>query len=156
MTRVLRGDLQINCKKRDELHVTNAFVRVEFAVLSIRLARMPRSIAHVLLSLLLLVSQQMSFVHGLSHWDDLRQAPDPQSLARQVDGGSGGKPAKPALHEVCAQCATGAQLAFALPAMAYVFVPLERVAGALAAPCGAGIRLLVACAFQPRGPPQAF
>jgi hypothetical protein len=146
----------MNCEKTDELRVANAFVRVESAVLSIWFARMPRSIVHVLLSLLLLVSQQMSFVHGLSHWDDLRQAPDRQSLARQVDDRAGGKPAKPALHEVCAQCAAGAQLAFALPAMAYVFVPLERVAGALAAPCGAGIRLLVTCVFQPRGPPRAF
>jgi len=117
---------------------------------------MSRSIVHVLLSLLLLVSQQMSFVHGLSHWDDLRQVPDRQSLAGQVDDGGGGKPSKPALHEVCAQCAAGAQLAFALPAMAYVFVPLERIAGALAAPCATGIRCGAIRAFQPRGPPQAF
>ena len=117
---------------------------------------MSRSVVHVLLSLLLLVSQQMSVLHGFSHWNEFRQASSRQALAQQDAGNTpDGKPAKPALHEICAQCATGAQLAFALPAMAYLFTPLELAFGMLEAACAQGIRLLTTCVFQPRGPPRA-
>jgi len=117
---------------------------------------MSRSVVHVLLSLLLLVSQQMSVLHGFSHWNEFRQALSRHALVQQAgDASPDGKPSKPALHEICAQCATGAQLAFALPAMAYLFTPLELAFGMLAAPCAQGIRLLTTCVFQPRGPPQA-
>jgi len=117
---------------------------------------MSRSVVHVLLSLLLLVSQQMSVLHGFSHWNEFRHALERHTLVQQsAEPSPDGKPAKPGLHEFCAQCATVAQLAFALPAMAYLFIPLALAFGMLAAPCTRGIRRLTFCAFQPRGPPQA-
>lgn len=116
---------------------------------------MSRSVVHVLLSLLLLVSQQMSVLHGFSHWNEFRQALSRHALLQEAEPSPDGKPSKPVLHEICAQCATGAQLAFALPAMAYLFTPLELAFSLLAAPCAQGIRLLTTCVFQPRGPPQA-
>ena len=112
---------------------------------------MSRSLAHVLLSLLLLVSQQLSLGHAYSHWTDVQE-----SLTQQVDGsGSGAKPSKPGLHEQCGQCAASAQVAFALPATVRQFIPAELAYAVPALPSTPGICLLTECAFQPRGPPRA-
>jgi hypothetical protein len=93
---------------------------------------MPRSLVHLLLSLLLLVSQQLSLGHGYTHWSEFRE-----TLAQSLeDGQRDGKPLKPGLHDLCGQCAASAQVAFALPPTA-------------------GICLLTECVFQPRGPPRA-
>jgi len=119
---------------------------------------MPRSLVHVLLSLLLLVSQQLSLGHAYSHWNAHWQD-EQESLARQArahdDNGRGGKPPKPALHEQCGQCAASVQVAFALPATVRRFVPAELSYAAPRLAAAAGICLLAACPFQQRGPPRA-
>jgi hypothetical protein len=110
---------------------------------------MSRSLVHVFLSLLLLVSQQLSLGHAYSHWNDVRE-----SLSQQA-GGDKSKPSKPVLHEQCGQCAASAQVAFALPATVRQFIPAElayAVPGLAPTP---GICLLAACPFQQRGPPLA-
>ena len=110
---------------------------------------MSRSLVHVLLSLLLRVSQQLSLGHAYSHWTDIRE-----SLAQQADD-SGAKPSKPVLHEQCGQCAASAQVAFALPATVRQFVPAAlayAVPGLAPTP---GTCLLATCPFQQRGPPLA-
>jgi hypothetical protein len=112
---------------------------------------MPRSLVHLLLSLLLLVSQQLSLGHGYTHWTEIRD-----TLAqRAVDEGSGGKPQKPGLHDLCGQCAASAQVAFALPSPIRRFIPAELAYAVPALPSTPGICLLTECAFQPRGPPRA-
>jgi multidrug transporter EmrE-like cation transporter len=113
---------------------------------------MSRSLVHVLLSLLLLVSQQLSLGHAYSHWTDVRE-----SLTQQLDddGGNGGKPSKPALHEQCGQCAASAQVAFALPATVRQFIPAELAYAVPSLAATPGICLLAACPFQQRGPPLA-
>jgi len=114
---------------------------------------MPRSLVHVLLSLLLLVSQQLSLGHAYSHWNEVQE-----SLAQQAASGKGGldgKPAKPALHELCGQCAASAQVAFALPATVRQFVPADLAYAAPRLAPTPGICLLKACPFQQRGPPRA-
>jgi hypothetical protein len=106
-----------------------------------------------LLSLLLLVSQQMSLGHAYSHWNEVQEA-----LAQQVDGQKGGldgKPSKPVLHEQCGQCAASAQVAFALPPTVRQFVPAELAYAAPRLAPTPGICLLKACPFQQRGPPRA-
>ena len=109
---------------------------------------MPRSLVHLLLSLLLLVSQQLSLGHGYTHWSEFREA-----LAQQGDSG-GGKPQKPGLHDLCGQCAASAQVAFALPTPIRRFVPAELAYATPSLPPTPGICLLTECAFQPRGPPR--
>lgn len=109
---------------------------------------MSRSLVHVILSLLLLVSQQLSLGHAYSHWADFQE-----SLARQADGG--GKPSKPVLHEQCGQCAASAQVAFALPPAIRQFIPAELAYAVPSLAATPGICLLAACPFQPRGPPPA-
>lgn len=110
---------------------------------------MSRSLVHVLLSLLLLVSQQLSLGHAYSHWTDARE-----SLARQSAENTG-KPAKPVLHEQCGQCAASAQVAFALPPTVRQFIPAELAYAVPRLAATPGICLLAACPFQPRGPPRA-
>jgi hypothetical protein len=120
---------------------------------------MSRSLVHVLLSLLLLVSQQLSLGHGYTHWADLDddvavhalQAAQPQD-----DGGDGsGKASKPGLHDLCGQCAASAQIAFALPTTVRRFVPAELAYAAPAVPETPGVCLQATCPFQSRAPPQA-
>ncbi|MBD8655809.1 hypothetical protein IFT68_09250 [Oxalobacteraceae sp. CFBP 13730] len=108
---------------------------------------MPRSILHCLLSLLLLVSQQMALAHGLSHWHPAQQ--------RQSMQQAGGQPDSPALQEFCAECAADAQLDVALPLPQYIaHVPQTAVASPLA--LGADrVRAQPIHASYPRGPPRA-
>ena len=112
---------------------------------------MPRSLVHLLLSLLLLVTQQLSLGHGYTHWPELRD-----TLAQSaLDPDGGGKPQKPGLHDLCGQCAASAQVAFALPTPIRRFVPAELAYAAPSLPPTPGICLLTECVFQPRGPPRA-
>ncbi len=119
--------------------------------------RMSRSIVHFLLSLMLLVSQQLALAHGLSHVDQLRRQ------AATVDGGAHGQqrqdlqgdPDTPALHEFCAECAADAQLDVALPLPDHAFLAPHSVAAMVAARCGEGVRPQPVRPFQPRAPPRA-
>jgi hypothetical protein len=116
---------------------------------------MSRSLVHVLLSLLLLVSQQLSLGHGYSHWTDIRDTLAEQHQSAYDPDGNGGKPNKPGLHEQCGQCAASAQVAFALPATVRQFIPAELAYAVPRLAATPGICLLSACPFQPRGPPRA-
>ncbi len=108
---------------------------------------MSRSFVHVLLSLLLLLTQQMSLQHAATH---LAEAVSPQA-AGQVEQGADGKPA---LRDLCALCLDGAQLAFAAPPPAHVFVPPALADDSPVVPVRTGIRPQPVHVYQPRGPPQ--
>jgi len=114
---------------------------------------MPSSLARLLLSLLLLITQHMALVHGYSHWSGATST-DRQAVGQQGNDGNGGTP-KPTLHQLCGQCAASAELAFALPAMPVLFVTDELVVGVLHAPDASSIRLPAIYGPPPRGPPQA-
>ena len=115
---------------------------------------MSRSLVHVLLSLLLLVSQQLSLAHGYTHWTEAEDTLVQQVAADTDDDGTGKLP-KPGLHDLCGQCAASAQIAFALPTSMRRFVPAELAYAVPAVPATPGICLLTACPFQSRAPPQA-
>ncbi len=115
---------------------------------------MSRSLVHVLLSLLLLVSQQLSLAHGYTHWTEAEDTLVQQVAADTDDDGTGKLP-KPGLHDLCGQCAASAQIAFALPTSLRRFVPAELAYAVPAVPATPGICLLTACPFQSRAPPQA-
>jgi hypothetical protein len=116
---------------------------------------MSRSLVHVLLSLLLLVSQQLSLGHGYTHWAEIDEALAQQATAGADEADDTGKLPKPGLHDLCGQCAASAQIAFALPTTLRQFVPAELAYAAPVVPATPGICLLKACPFQSRGPPQA-
>ena len=115
---------------------------------------MSRSLVHVLLSLLLLITQQLSLGHGYTHWAEIDEGLVQQAAATGEDG-SGGKLPKPGLHDLCGQCAASAQIAFALPTTPRQFVPAALAYATPATPDTPGICLLAACPFQSRAPPQA-
>jgi hypothetical protein len=116
---------------------------------------MSRSLVHVLLSLLLLVSQQLSLGHGYTHWAETDATLVQQIVAdADTDDGTGKLP-KPGLHDLCGQCAASAQIAFALPSTLRQFVPAKLAYATPTLPATPGICLLTACPFQSRGPPQA-
>jgi hypothetical protein len=114
---------------------------------------MSRSLTHVLLSLLLLLSQQLSLGHGYTHWSEISETIAAQAAAQDGDGAT--KAPKPVLHDLCGQCAASAQLAFALPSLPRRFLPAELAYAAPTAPVTPGICLLADCPFQSRAPPQA-
>lgn len=115
---------------------------------------MPCSFVHVLLSLLLVITQQLSLLHVATHWQEAR-TPHGLRAAEQLVGDSQGKPAKPALHDLCSQCLDAAQLAFALPAPDHVFIPLAVAYGSPARERRDGIVPQKLHDTQPRGPPRA-
>ena len=108
----------------------------------------------VVLSLLLLMSQQMASTHALSHLGT--------SLARSAalvqQAGTEDEAARARLLAAdpsCDQCLVFAQLAAPLGSSQRLFVPADlatesRFAAATGPACGRAL-----CAFQPRGPPQA-
>ena len=108
---------------------------------------MPRPFLHFLLSLLLLVSQQMAFAHGLSHWHGAQQ--------RQVVQQAGGQQDAPALQAFCAECAADAQLDIALPLPTYLRPVLQLAAAARPWRCTDAVRAQPVQACFPRGPPRA-
>jgi hypothetical protein len=113
-----------------------------------------RSVVHVLLSLLLLLSQQVSMLHGYSHTNDVQQRPATATIAQPGD--TGGKPAKAALLDLCSQCAASAQVAFALPTVVRLFVPVELAFNLRPAPRTPSLCLLTRCVFRSRAPPPAL
>jgi len=121
---------------------------------------MPRSLVHVLLSLLLLLSQQAAVLHVTGDWgragaNALAHVQGQAQLKSQNQGAQ--SPALPAaaLDDACALCMDSAQLAFALPLPALAFAALSLSFDTAPGACNAGIRLLTTCVFQPRGPPRA-
>ena len=116
---------------------------------------MSRSLVHVLLSLLLLVSQQLSLGHGYTHWTEADDTLVQQTAAAADSDDGTGKPLKPGLHDLCGQCAASAQIAFALPSTLRQFVPADLAYATPAVPATPGICLLTSCPFQSRAPPQA-
>lgn len=117
---------------------------------------MPRSLTHVLLSLLLLITQQLSLAHGYTHWSEVSERIAEAQVQAQADTSrDSGKPAKPGLHDLCGQCQASAQIAYALPHTLRQFVPAELAYAVPSLPATPGICLQAECPFQPRGPPQA-
>ncbi|TWI61572.1 hypothetical protein IP91_04653 [Pseudoduganella lurida] len=108
-----------------------------------------RPIVQLLLSLLLLVSQQLALSHGYTH------VPNPGPQQVQLDTNDDGSPKAPAADHLCGQCLSASQLAFALglptwgiKAVRPEYVLLDSIFTAPAC-------LQPVCHFQPRAPPRA-
>ncbi|HEX8615176.1 MAG TPA: hypothetical protein VF800_28165 [Telluria sp.] len=110
-----------------------------------------QSFIRILLSLLLLMSQQMATSHVMSHWSALQgghaQATsyqDRSALARAV-----------AQDQSCDQCLAFAQLAGPLASHARGFAFTDPGITLLAAIAPQAARALPLRAFEPRAPPRA-
>lgn len=107
-----------------------------------------RSIIRVLLSLVLLVSQQMAFTHAISHW-----AVSSNASASPRNDGAGKKAA--AHDQNCVQCFAFAQLASAVGSPFRTFPAIEAASSHQTAPATPADCLRTICVFQSRAPPQA-
>jgi len=114
---------------------------------------MRRSILHLLLSLLLLVSQQMAFAHAMSHWTGKIAPAHPAAVNIGFDA-ERDLSSSVAQDGSCSQCLAFAQMASAIGSTPRQFVPLDfqaERAGTFAAI--AAIPRTV-CAFHSRAPPS--
>jgi hypothetical protein len=73
-----------------------------------------RAFVRVLLSLLLVLSQQMAFTHAVSHWS-------PASTSAKVSKGPAGQ--QGAVDRLCEQCAAFAQIAGVISSETRSFAP---------------------------------
>ena len=111
---------------------------------------MRRCIVHVLLSLLLLVSQQMAFAHAMSHWTGrLVYAP--------VSAGEDSELTKAlAQDQSCNQCLALAQLATPLGSTLRQFVAPDLRTEVVAARAMRQAAPRTVCVFHSRAPPSLF
>jgi len=116
---------------------------------------MQRRIVHVLLSLLLLVSQQMAFAHAMSHWTGQRAPVHPVAKLVQA-AGDNDLSSSVAQDGSCSQCLVFAQMACAIGSTPRQFVPLdlqaERAGGFIAAEAAPR----TVCVFHSRAPPSSI
>lgn len=109
---------------------------------------MRRRIVHVLLSLLLLVSQQMAFAHAMSHWTGrLVYAPvaagEDSELLKAV-----------AQDQSCNQCLALAQLGTPVGSSVRQFVAPDLHEEVVAARAQHAACARTVCAFRSRAPPS--
>jgi hypothetical protein len=107
-----------------------------------------RSVIRVLLSLLLLISQQMAFSHVIGHWSGPRSA----GLGQLHTGHDSASKAL-AKHQVCDQCLAFAQIASAVGHTPRSFAPPGLVPGAIACGEDRTVHARAPCAFRSRAPP---
>ncbi len=105
-----------------------------------------RSIVHALLSLLLLLSQQMGIAHGMSHWTG--SGPNRAQLSEQGAATPG-----LALDQVCDQCLAFAQIGSALGSTDFSFFTPEHTQSHLPDVSAQSICRRTVCAFRSRAPP---
>ena len=114
---------------------------------------MRRRIVHVLLSLLLLVSQQMAFAHAMSHWTGKLGASHPVASLVQADGDSDLSSAV-AQDRSCFQCLAFAQMASAIGSTPRQFAPLDLQAERVIALATTELAPRTVCVFHSRAPPS--
>lgn len=110
-----------------------------------------RQIAYALLSLLLVLSQQLGMAHAISHWSDVRQSGEAVQRIDAEKGGSAGL----ALDHNCSQCAAFAQLASALPTQEYLFPAVAYGTPAVATATAQAQPAPSARPYDSRAPPLA-
>jgi hypothetical protein len=106
---------------------------------------------HVLLSLLLLISQLMAGTHAYTHWPS---APQLAAAAQAAEGNDEASKSLASDHG-CGLCLTAANLASALASPSYALFAEGGSHAAAAAPAALAPALPTALAYRSRAPPQA-
>ncbi len=111
-----------------------------------------RHIAYALLSLLLVLSQQLGITHAISHLSDVSQGSQ-QRLER--DAGAGFSTSKNlALDQNCDQCLAFAHIAHALDTPSYTFPVADHAAPVVLVAATPVACQRTTCVFQSRAPPS--
>jgi hypothetical protein len=112
---------------------------------------MRRRLVHVLLSMLLLVSQQMAFAHAMSHWTGKLGATRPVAQLAQLDDKD--LSSSVAQDRSCFQCLAFAQMASAIGSTPRQFAPLDLQAERVIALVTTELAPRTVCVFHSRAPP---
>jgi hypothetical protein len=113
-----------------------------------------RSTIHVLLSLLLLLSQQMAIAHAVSHWSG-RAAPAAPAAAQQKSGDRSLSEAF-ALDQSCSQCLAFAQIGGVVGSAPFRFIPVDPGSSQVCVDPGHGAGARTVCVYHSRAPPVAI
>ena len=108
-------------------------------------------INRILLSLLLLLSQQMAFAHALSHWTGTLHSTE----LRQHGSGDNSLSSAVAQDQTCDHCLALAQLAAPLGGTPRTFCAGDNGATTFVSTDSGSHCARVSCGFNPRAPPQA-
>ncbi|MYM28514.1 hypothetical protein GTP58_09285 [Duganella sp. CY15W] len=114
------------------------------------LRRSTAPIVHVLLALLLLLTQQVGVTHVYTHWLGAEQQNFQLTDADQAEHRK-----RVAVHKVCAECVSVAQIAAAITASPLTLAISTLSTGPVAMPATLAACERTTCAFQPRAPPLA-
>ena len=108
-----------------------------------------------MLSLLLLVSQQMAFAHAMSHWTGKLGTSDAAAAIVQVDDASDLSSAV-AQDRSCFQCLAFAQMASAIGSAPRHFAPLDLQLERIIALATTERAPVTVCVFDSRAPPLSI
>jgi hypothetical protein len=109
-----------------------------------------RALNHLLLSIVLLLSQQMAIAHVIAHWGARASTTSVQGASKD-DGYS-----KPIAQEQgCEQCLAFAQIATAVGQEPRSFVPPSQGTWSIAALAPRLVCARAPCAFRSRAPPAS-
>jgi hypothetical protein len=109
-----------------------------------------RSIVHVFLALLLLLTQQVGVTHVYTHWSDVDQ-----QATQLTDEEHAEHRKRVAAHKVCAECVSVAQMGAAIASSAMTLALSTVSAGPVAVPSTLSACERTTCFFQSRAPPLA-
>ena len=112
-----------------------------------------RPLVHVLLSLLLLVSQQMAFAHAMSHWTGKLGSSHPAAgpVQRELENDLSSSVAQ---DGSCSQCLAFAQMASAIGSSPPQFAPLDLQTERAVAFVTTEAAPRTICVFHSRAPPS--
>jgi hypothetical protein len=111
---------------------------------------MRRSVVHVFLALLLLLTQQVGVTHVYTHWIGTEL---PTAELSDEDHAENRK--RQAVHKVCAECVSAAQMAAAVTSSPLTLAIVTISAGVIAMPATLSACERTTCVFQSRAPPLA-
>jgi hypothetical protein len=108
-----------------------------------------RALNHLLLSIVLLLSQQVAIAHVISHWGARAATSSVHATAAQDDSFS--KPI--ARDQGCEQCLAFAQIATAVGQQTRSFAPPSQGSWSIAGLAPSHVCARAPCAFRSRAPP---
>ena len=111
-----------------------------------------RPIVFVLLSLLLVLTQQMGFTHALSHWSAQRTSETAQ-LTAHLNDDDGDGPKSQSFDQSCEQCLAFAQIGTPLDVHVYSFPVTSNDVSAVTADQALVMCQRTVCVFRSRAPP---
>jgi hypothetical protein len=114
---------------------------------------MRRRLVHVLLSLLLLVSQQMAFAHAMSHWTGKIGSTHPNAALVRLDTDNDLSSAV-AQDRSCSECLAFAQMASAIGSTPRKYAPPDLQTEGILALATSEAAPRTVCVFHSRAPPS--